>query len=856
MTPRKKKTSTKKKTAPKKKVAVKKTTAKKTPKKRVSRKKTKKVKRHEPDFPEIIMSNKIILPKSKHSYRTVFFRKFARYINIIKKPLISLVRLIVMIALFCGVMFVIIFVVYGRGLPNVAELKEKTFSETTVIYDRDGNVLYSVFGEENRKYVPLEYINKYAVESTLAIEDKNFYSHPGFDVGSIVRAQLRNIEEDKIAQGASTITQQLAKNLYLSPEKTYQRKIKELLLALQIEWHFSKDDILEMYLNKIPYGSNAFGIEAAAQTFFGKSSKDLTLAESSILASLPKAPTYYSPYGQNRDLLMGYCMSAESKMEKEDVIEEEPVEEEVPPEASAEEPEAEEVITCDSPYDSNYIWGRKDQVLKRMIEDDYITEEDMLSAWKESKDIVFKDPVYKIEAPHFVFYVKELLEEKYGKEFVQSGGLEIYTTLDPKLQSIAEDAIASYAPINRSRYGADNAGLVALDPRTGQVLAMVGSVDYWDSEIDGQVNVTTSLRQPGSSFKPIVYAAAMQNAGLGSGSKLSDEKTLFNRRDVPRNSDGDYQGDMIVRYALARSRNIPAIKAYYVAGEEEKILELTDLLGITSLREFRESFNENAEERGWTFYYGWPMAIGSGEVRLIDLVGAYSVFANGGKKIEVSPILEIRKRNGEILESRRGISVSPEPPADFVPSETEAYRDENQILDPQVAFIINDILSDSYARPGGSWRATLTVPDQDVAAKTGTSNKKVGRASYANNTLTIGYTPSIAAGVWVGNTDGARLWGSAWGLTAAAPIWKQFMAETLKDLPMEIFPEPPGIRWYGREAYPSYAPLKNFDIGFAKIEDEDEDEEIPEADWITAKPDDAPAPAPASPAPDIPPPTF
>jgi membrane carboxypeptidase/penicillin-binding protein len=850
MTSRKKKNSTKKKISPKKKVSAKKSTLKKISKKRSTKKK-------EPDFPEIIMSNKIILPKSKHSYRTVFFRKFSRYINIIKKPVISLVRLLIMIAVFCSILFAIIFVVYGRGLPNVAELKEKTFSETTVIYDRDGNVLYSVFGEENRKYVPLKYINKYAIESTLSIEDKNFYSHPGFDVGSIIRAQLRNIEEEKIAQGASTITQQLAKNLYLSPEKTYQRKIKEILLALQIEWYFSKDEILEMYLNKIPYGSNAFGIEAAAQTFFGKSSKDLTLAESSILASLPKAPTFYSPYGQNRDLLMGYCMSAESKMVKEDVIEEEPTEE-VLPETAVEESVEEEVIECGSPYDPNYIWGRKDQVLKRMIEDDYITEEEMLAAWEEAKDIIFKDPVYKIEAPHFVFYVKELLEEKYGKEFVQSGGLEIYTTLDPKLQSIAEEAVAAYATINKGRYGADNAGLVALDPKTGQVLAMVGSVDYWNSEIDGQVNTTTSLRQPGSSFKPIVYGAAMQNAGLGSGSKLSDEKTLFNRRDVPRNSDGDYQGDMNVRAAIARSRNIPAIKAYFIAGEEEKILELTDLLGIKSLREFRDTFNADAEERGWTFYYGWPMAIGSGEVRLIDLVGAYSVFANGGKRIEISPILEIRKRNGEILESRRDFSVSPEPPAGYAPSETEAYRDENQILDPQVAFIINDILSDSYARPGGSWRATLTIPGQDAAAKTGTSNKKVGRASYANNTLTIGYTPSIAAGVWVGNTDGSRLWGSAWGLTAAAPIWKKFMEETLKDKPLEEFPEPPGIRWYGKEAYPSYAPLKNFDLGFAKVEDEEE-EEVPEADWITATPDDASGaakPAPAPPVSDIPPPTF
>jgi membrane peptidoglycan carboxypeptidase len=318
--------------------------------------------------------------------------------------------------------------------------------------------------------------------------------------------------------------------------------------------------------------------------------------------------------------------------------------------------------------------------------------------------------------------------------------------------------------------------------------------------------VATSLRQPGSSFKPLVYAAAIQNAGIGSGTFISDEKTAFTRNYIPNNSDNTFKGDMIVRHALAWSRNIPAIKAFYIAGEEEKLLDFLDQVGIHSLREFKNDFNEDAEERGWTFHYGPAMAIGSGELTLLELVGGYSVFANGGKRMPVNPVLEIRDRDGEIIEK-------------FDPESGIAA------VDPQVAFIINNILSDVYARPGGSWRAGLTIPGHTVAAKTGTSNKKVGRTNYPNNLLTIGYTPSIAVGAWVGNSDGSHLHWNSWGLTGAAPIWKAFMTRALEGKEDEPFPEPEGLIWRGREVYPSWFEWRNHDAQFKKVEEDEEDEE-------------------------------
>ncbi|MCC7196780.1 penicillin-binding protein [Candidatus Peregrinibacteria bacterium] len=774
----------------------------------------------------IVLNEKIALEKSEHTYNNYWDRKYGKYMRGSKKTVGFVTKLVTIVLALFLVALAGLFTVYGSDLPDVRMLKTMNFSETTRIYDREGNVLYSIYGEENRKYVPLNEISTLAKQSTIAIEDKNFYNHGGFDLVGMIRAQVKNLQEESIRQGASTITQQLAKNIFLSPEKTYDRKIKELLLALQIEWTFNKDEILEMYLNKIAYGSNAYGIEAAAETFFGKTSSELNLVESAILASLPKAPSQFSPYGGNKKELMGYCQESitpvqHSTMELVDEIDlmgtQESVETNVseilsdeaapahdelaPPDtASSQEtlPEVSEPI-CSSPEDPRYVFGRKDYVLERMVEDGYITKAQMLEAWHEGFKVVFRDPVHKIEAPHFVFYVKELLEKKYGKEMVESGGLEVVTSLDPNLQSVAEDAVSKQAEHNKVYYNANNAGLVSVDPKTGQVLAMVGSVNYWNNEINGQVNVMTSFRQPGSSFKPFIYAAAIQNAGIGSGTVLGDYKTVFNKKDVPRNADGAYKGRMIVRYALAQSRNIPAIKAYYIAGEEEKILDFVDKLGLTSLREFRTEFNKDAEKRGWTFFYGWPMAIGSGEVRFLDMAGAYATFANQGRFHPVNPILEVRDRKGNVLEK-------------FEPSEGE------QVMDPQVAFIVANMMSDVGARPAGSWRNSLTIPGHTVAAKTGTSNKKIGRGIYPNNNVVIGYTPSIVSIVWVGNTDGAAMKGNAWAFADCGPIHQAFLQAALKDKPDEPFPIPADIKKVGSEYYPSFSKMKNdFDKLFKRV---------------------------------------
>lgn len=826
----------------KKKSEPKKATKKSKPTKESKAKADKNKKSKKKTSEEIAFAEKISLDHSPYSVRQYFTNRYGKHVRKYKKPVFWILKVL---GVFVGLGiagFVSIFLVFGRDLPDVTQLKDLNFAETTIIYDREGNVLYSIFSEENRDYVPLSYIDEDVIHATLAIEDKKFYDHFGFDPVAIVRAQLKNLEEDDTRQGASTITQQLAKNVFLSPEKTYERKIKELLLSLQIEYLFEKDEILEMYLNKIAYGSNAFGVEAASKTFFGKSSHELSLAEASVLAALPKAPSQYSPYGQNKNDLMGYCKADEGVESPEEVLAEgelvasappEELTEEALPEASAEGPEAEPAPrpepNCSGPNDPNYVKGRKDLVLERMVEDGYINQDQLVSAWRDGFDVEFLDPVHKIEAPHFVFYVKEQLEKEYGKELVESGGLEVVTTLDPRLQSLAEDVVAERADFNQNRLGANNASMVALDPRTGHVLAMVGSRNYWDEGIDGQVNVATSLRQPGSSFKPLVYAAAIQNGGIGSGTILGDYKTVFERNYTPSNSDNTFKGRMTARRALASSRNIPAIKAFYIAGGEDKLLEFLDKLGIVSLRAFKDDFNLLADERGWTFNFGPPMAIGSGELSLLELVGGYAVMANGGVRAPVNPILEVRDRNGNVIEK---------------------FEDKGeQVVDPQVAFILSSMLSDVYARPGGSWRNTLTIPGHTVAAKTGTSNKKIGRTNYPNNLLTLGYTPSIALGVWVGNTDGERLYYNAWGLTGAAPMWRMFMERALEDVPDEPFPQPEGLVWKGSEVFPSFMEQKNYDAQFVKIkkkeDDEEEEEEepsapvaVPESDFVNTIPDE------------------
>lgn len=764
---------------------------------------------------------KIHLEKNSHTYFSALHQKYGKHFKKVEGPFKKIMRVL---GIGLGLVFLFVLALYltfGRDLPDVGKLKDMNFAETTHIYDRNGHELYRIYGSENREYVKLSEISPYMVHAIIAIEDKNFYRHFGFDPVGIIRAQLKNLKDDGISQGASTITQQLARNVFLSAEQTYERKIKEILLSLEIEWFFDKDEILELYFNKIPYGSNAFGIEAAAQTYFGVAAKDLSLAQASILASFPKAPSYFSPYGPHVKELMGYC---ESNVDEESESEIPNTQEQAPAPGSTQ--QTQELISpaagsCSSPFDANYVWGRKDLVLQRMLDDGYITKSQFVDAWNEARGIKFKDLKHTIEDPHFVFYVKDYLTQKYGKEAVENGGLQVITTLDPVIQKAAEESVANHVDLIR-RYGANNAAMVALDPKSGQILAMVGSRDYWDEKIDGQVNVTLSARQPGSSFKPLVYAAAVQNAGIGSGTYLGDYKTIFNKHDTPNNYDGKFQGHITIRQAIGGSRNIPAIKAYYVAGEEDKVLDFVEKLGITNLRQFRDEFNKDADKRGWTFFFGWPLAIGSGEVRLMDLVNAYATFANQGKYNAPNPILEIRDRNGVLLESFRNPDGG------------------KQVIDPQVAFIMNSILSDVAARPAGSWRWLLTIPGQNVAAKTGTSNKVVRGRELPNNNITVGYTPSIAAGFWVGNTDGKNLINSAYSLYTTDPIYHEFFEKVLKDKPKEDFTKPAEIKQVGREFFPNWGGQRDFEKMFKRVTQQ-QAPDVPLPDFLKKRPEDVKA---------------
>ncbi len=634
------------------------------------------------------------------------------------------------------------------SLPSIEKGEDFLQAQSTLIMDREGNILYAIHGEENRKLVTLRDISPYLVDATLSIEDRNFYNHMGFALPCYIKAVGHELFGIGIRRGCSTITQQLVKNLFLTPEQTYTRKLEELILAVLAEFRFSKDEILQLYLNEIPYGNNAYGSELAAQTYFNKPAKDLTLTESAVLAALPKAPTRYSPYGNNRNshLLVEFTPEqlAKRSIENEEDLKLEEY--------------ARGLIGADIDLGNGktvYIPGRVDLVLKAMYENGTITEEEKAQAITESHQTEFKKYRENIKTPHFVLYVKELIEQKYGKEMVEQGGLKIYTTLDPKLQKFAEEAVTNQKERNATQFKASNAALVAAHPQTGQILAMVGSADYFDETIDGNVNIATRYRAPGSSFKPFVYALTFLK-GYSPATVVYDVRTQFGPGLWPNNYDGNFVGPIAIRKALGQSRNIPAIKAYFLAGQEEELIPFINNFGL----KLDESLG-----------YGWPLALGSGEVRLIDMVQGYSVFANSGIRKNLNPILKIENRAGEVLEQ---------------------WEDKpgTAVVDPQAAYLITDILSDTSVNLG----TRLTIPGQVVAAKTGTSNKKNDRnQNVPNNNWAMGYSTKLVTGVWVGNADGSELAYNADGYTTAAPIWNEFMSKSLADLSPEAFPVPQGI---------------------------------------------------------------
>ncbi|TSC72343.1 MAG: 1A family penicillin-binding protein, partial [Parcubacteria group bacterium Gr01-1014_70] len=458
-------------------------------------------------------------------------------------------------------------IVLTTPIPAVGDFDNREIVESTKIYDRTGEtLLYELYNEEKRTVVAFEEIPRHVKNASVAIEDSRFYNHPGISVFSILRAFSTDILRGQVlVQGGSTITQQLIKNTLLTSEKTLTRKIKEAVLALKIENKYSKDEILNMYLNEIPYGSNAYGLEAAAETYFAIHARDLSLAQAAYLAALPKAPSYYSPYGNHKDELV----------------------------------------------------VRKNIVLKRMEELGFVSTEEAETASKE--EVVFLPPATQgIRAPHFVMYVVDQLTERFGEEFLRNNGLSVRTTLDIGLQKHAEEVIASHAEKIDKDFNAGNASLTATDPKTGEILAMVGSRDYFDREHEGNFNVAVARRQPGSAFKPIVYAAAIEK-GYTPETVVFDVPTEFAASGAesyqPQNYDNIFRGPITFREALAQSINVPSVKVLYLTGLREA-LDMARRLGISTLQGPNQ--------------YGLTLVLGGGEVRLLELVSAYGVFANDG----------------------------------------------------------------------------------------------------------------------------------------------------------------------------------------------------------------------------------
>jgi penicillin-binding protein 1C len=588
---------------------------------------------------------------------------------------------------------------YWSATPAASQLVNRKIAQTSVIYDASGkHVLYEIHGEENRKIISHEEIPDTMRIATVATEDANFYHHIGIDPLAIIRAIKVNLANNGIRQGGSTITQQLARSAFLTRDRTFARKILEAVFALKIERHYTKDEILDQYLNEVPYGANAYGVEAAAETFFNKPAKNLTLDEAALLAALPKAPSFYSPYGSNRDA----------------------------------------------------IAQRQKKILERIGELKLAPPTDVRSALAVNTLSKIRPLVAPIAAPHFVFFVLNQLEQKYGKDFVQTGGLKIYTTLNFDMQKLAEDTVSRGAARNIAR-GATNAALVAVDPKSGNILAMVGSKNYYDPSIDGQVNVTISPRQPGSSFKPFVYSEAFIQ-GYQPETLILDARTDFGpggaggKDYIPRNYDGKFHGLLPMRSTLAMSLNVPAVKVLYLVGIDNTI-DLAHKMGITTL---------NDRQR-----YGLSLVLGGGEVKLLDMTGAFSVFATEGMRNPVQAVMKIVDSRGKIFEQE---NISPQ-----------------RVLDVQVARKINSILSDNRARtPIFGSNSPLVISGKTVAVKTGTT-------SEFRDAWTVGYTPSVAVGVWAGNNDNRPMRSGADGVFVAAPIWKDYMTQILAGQPNETF---------------------------------------------------------------------
>lgn len=580
------------------------------------------------------------------------------------------------------------FAIFVSDLPKLSNLSISKIPKTTKILDRNGSFLFEIYANQNRTIVPLSQIPSQLKQATIAIEDKDFYKHSGFDIRGIARAIYVDVQNKQL-QGGSTITQQLIKSALLTPEPTISRKVRELVLAFWAENQYTKDQILELYFNYVPYGGTAWGIESASQIYFGKDVSALSLSESAFLAGLPQAPSQYSPF-------IG---------------------------------------------DGNRGKNRQKDVLNAMVSEGYITREQATEAYEQK--LVFKSPQVSLQAPHFVMYVKDLLIKKYGLYDVERGGLTVTTSLDMNTQKMAEGVVADQV-IKDSYLGIGNGAALVTNPKNGDIMAMVGSVDYFDNEKDGNVNLTTARRQPGSTIKMVTYALALSR-GYTEASIIEDTPlTIKNTGSgdyTPVNYDGRFHGRVPLRIAFSNSYNIPAVKIAQRFGVEE-IVAFGKEMGITSW--------------GAPSNYGVSITLGAAETSMLDLATVYGTVANSGKRVDLDPILKIVDADGRIIQQKEDTGV--------------------QVLDPGISFIISDILADNRSRSlaFGS-NSPLVIPNKRVSVKTGTTDNK-------RDNWTIGYTQDLVVAAWVGNNDNTPLSPAlSSGITGAAPIWNRIMTNLVQN---------------------------------------------------------------------------
>lgn len=588
--------------------------------------------------------------------------------------------------IFMGIVSAFFYFIVIKDLPSPNVLSQREPEVSTKIYDRNGILLYKIFKDKNRTIVPLTEVPIHVRLATLAAEDAEFYDHPGFSIKGILRALTRDLGTGSL-QGGSTITQQLVKNVLLTPEKTLTRKAKEIILSIQVETKFTKDKILEMYLNEVSYGGTAYGIEEASLSYFGKEVRQLTIAEAAFLAGLPKSPTTYSPFGQNSEL----------------------------------------------------AFLRQREVLRLMRINKFITPETEQASVAE--ELTFIPNKTKIKAPHFVMYIRQLLVDKYGEDVVEKGGLEVVTSLDMEIQKISEEIVRTEVEKIKNLHVGNGAALV-LNPKTGEILAMVGSKNYFDTAEDGQVNVLLRQRQPGSSIKLINYAYALEN-GFSPASVIEDSPITYvipgSRPYSPVNYDGQFVGRVNLRSAFAQSRNIPAVKILASYGVS-KMIDQGTKMGITTW--------DNPSS------YGLSLTLGGGAVKALDLANVYATVANEGIKPEILPILKVTNYKGKKLEENK--------------------PKMQKVLDTRVAYLITDILKDNIARsPEFGLNSYLVVKNHpEVAVKTGTSND-------LRDNWTVGYNQDFLTLTWVGNNDNSPMNRIASGVTGASPIWNKIMTTLL-----------------------------------------------------------------------------